>query len=64
MRMFGEIVAKRVGRDPNDLAVRAFAGSLLGVGISVSFHWLEHPDENVYAEMDEAFALLEAGLPL
>jgi AcrR family transcriptional regulator len=63
-RMLAEAVAKRVGRDPDDFAVRTFAWTLLGVWMSVLFHWVDHPEVDLGASLDEAMAHLEAGLPL
>jgi hypothetical protein len=34
-----------------------------GVIIAAEFHWVEHPDSDLVALLDEAFAQLEAGLP-
>ena len=57
-------VAERVGRDPDDVAVRTFTGALLGVWTTVLFRWVEDPGMDLLASLDEAMALLEAGLPL
>ena len=64
VRALEDVVARRVGRDPRDVAVRAFAGAVLGVMISGYLHWGEHPDGDILAGVDEALAQLEAGLPL
>jgi AcrR family transcriptional regulator len=63
LRMIGELVAERVGRDPDDFAVRTFTGALFGVWLSVLFAWAENPDADLATAMDEAMAHLEAGLP-
>jgi AcrR family transcriptional regulator len=62
LRTLAELVARRVGRDPQDPAVRAFTGAVLGVSIQA----LAGPstDADPMAALDEALALLEAGLPL
>jgi AcrR family transcriptional regulator len=62
MQLIAEAVARRAGRDPEDLAVRALAGAVLGVLIAVQFHWAKHPEVDVFASIDEALAQLEAGL--
>jgi AcrR family transcriptional regulator len=62
MQLIADTVATRAGRDPGDPAVRALAGAVLGVLISVQFHWVEHPDMDMFASIDEALAHLEAGL--
>jgi AcrR family transcriptional regulator len=61
--MIAELMAKRLGRDPGDLAVRTLAGAVSGVGISVMITALDDPSADVIALMDEALAMLEAGLP-
>jgi AcrR family transcriptional regulator len=62
-----EALARRTGRSPQDLAVRVHTGAIFGVIMAVM-------DHRTYAEgsinaaafdrMDEALAILEAGLPL
>jgi AcrR family transcriptional regulator len=64
LRMISDMVAKRVNRDPNTLAVRTFAGALMGVALSVIFTQTENPDLDTFTLMDEAFSYLEDGLPL
>jgi AcrR family transcriptional regulator len=64
MRLLAVAVAERVGRDPDDVAVRTFTGALLGVWTTVLFRWVEDPGMDLLASLDEAMALLEAGLPL
>jgi AcrR family transcriptional regulator len=63
LRMIGELVAERVGRDPDDFAVRTFTGAVFGVWLSVLFDWAEHTDVDLATAMDDAIAHLEAGLP-
>jgi AcrR family transcriptional regulator len=64
VRMAAGLIAKRVGRDPDDFAVRTLAGALVGVGMSVMITATEDPEADIVALMDAALALLEAGLPL
>ncbi|MBS2966779.1 TetR family transcriptional regulator [Actinocrinis puniceicyclus] len=61
-----EAVAKRTGRASGDLAVRAYAGAVLGVVLSVLTPDLGDAavDDQLYQRIDEALALLESGLPL
>ncbi|MGH3186119.1 MAG: hypothetical protein ACRDPY_36815 [Streptosporangiaceae bacterium] len=63
-----EALARRVGRSPDDLAVRAIAGAAFGVIITVTLPWTEPAyqaaDVGAFSRVDEALALLEAGLPL
>ncbi len=63
-RMISVVVARRVNRDPGTLAVRTFAGALMGVALSVIFTQTEKPDQDTFTLMDEAFSFLEDGLPL
>ena len=63
-RRLESLVARRAGRDPADPSVRAFAGAVQGVLLSVYVHWQEHPEGDLAKAIDEALALLEAGLPL
>lgn len=64
MQMISNVVAKRVNRDPNDTAVRTFAGALFGVGLSVIFTQVENSDLDAFALLDEALSYLEDGFPL
>ena len=68
MDVIAEAVAKRVDRDPADLAVRALSGAVVGVIMSVTMPWknwsYEFGASDMFNHIDEALALLEAGLPL
>lgn len=64
LQMVAEEVAKRVDRDPDDIAILSFTGAIFGISMSVAFRWLEHPETDFYSVLDEALAHLEAGLPL
>jgi AcrR family transcriptional regulator len=61
-------VGKRVGRPADDMAVRTLAGAVIGVIMSVTLPWhnttAEQMTEEIFTRIDEALALLEAGLPL
>jgi hypothetical protein len=49
-RVVGEAVA---GRDPDELAVRMFAGAAMGAWMAALFHWGAHPDrEDIVAALD------------
>jgi AcrR family transcriptional regulator len=63
IQVLAEAVAGRVGRDPGDFAVRAFAGAVLGVAVAA---WFAAPGdmEEVFRLFDAGLAHLEAGLPL
>jgi AcrR family transcriptional regulator len=66
--VIAEAVAKRAGREPDDLAVRTMAGAIIGVIMSITMPWEGWSDrqtvEDIFQRIDQALALLEAGLPL
>jgi AcrR family transcriptional regulator len=66
--VFAEVVARRAGRPADDLAVRTVAGAITGVIMSMTIPWEGWSDrtrfEDTFGQIDEALALLEAGLPL
>jgi len=60
-------LAKRLGRSPEDLAVRVYAGAVFGVlmaAMGPETYSEGHVDAAVFDRVDEALAILEAGLPL
>jgi AcrR family transcriptional regulator len=63
-----EAVARRAGRPADDLAVRTVAGAIIGVIMAITLPWEGWTEqasfEDSFARIDEALALLEAGLPL
>jgi AcrR family transcriptional regulator len=64
VQVLAELVASRVGRQADELAVRAFAGAVIGVSMAAT---LSGPTglASDYADlMDRGLAFLEAGLPL
>ncbi len=65
----GEALAKRVGRPADDLAIRATAGAVIGVIMSITMPWEGWSSdrrtlEDTFGRIEQALALLEAGLPL
>jgi AcrR family transcriptional regulator len=62
--VLAEVVAARVGRRADDLAVRTFAGALIGVAMSTLLPALEEPEADYGELLDAALAQLEAGLRL
>ncbi len=65
----GEALAKRTGRPTDDLAVRTIAGAIIGVIMSITMPWEGWSSdrrtlEDMFERIDQALALLEAGLPL
>jgi AcrR family transcriptional regulator len=63
-----EALARRSGRSADDLAVRTAAGAFIGVIMAITLPWEGWSDgaalEDSFGQIDEALALLEAGLPL
>ena len=64
MQATAELIAERVGRSPDDFAVRAFTGAMMGVMLAAVLAASELPAGDYLALMDEGLAQLEAGLPL
>ncbi len=65
----GEALAKRVGRPADDLVVRTTAGAIIGVIMSITMPWENWSSDRqtiggMFERIDQALALLEAGLPL
>jgi AcrR family transcriptional regulator len=63
-----EALAKRAGREADDLAVRTAAGAIVGVIMAITMPWDGWSDwqtiEDTFERIEQALALLEAGLPL
>ena len=64
MGLLAEAVAERSGIRPDDPAVRALAGAVMGVGLSVMFAVAEDPDADIVFLIDEGLAQVEAGFPM
>jgi AcrR family transcriptional regulator len=62
--LLAEVVAERVGRRADELAVRTLAGAVIGVGIAAWYTAADQPLPDAMALMDASLAQLEAGLPL
>jgi AcrR family transcriptional regulator len=66
--VIAQALAKRAGRAPDDLAVRTMAGAIIGVIMSITMPWEGWSNrqtvEDTFQRIDQALALLEAGLPL
>jgi AcrR family transcriptional regulator len=67
--VIAEALAKRAGRSADDLAVRTAAGAIVGVMMGLTLPWEDKPSgrkaiEDLFRRVDQALALLEAGLPL
>lgn len=59
-----EMVAERVGRQPEDFEVRNLSGAVIGIAMSVMLATAGDPDADWLGLLDRAFAHLAAGLPL
>jgi AcrR family transcriptional regulator len=68
IEVMSEALAKRAGRPAGDLAVRTTAGAIIGAIMSITLPWDGWSDRSTIGELvqriDQALALLEAGLPL
>jgi AcrR family transcriptional regulator len=68
IEVIAEAMAKRAKRPADDLAVRTVAGAIVGVIMAITMPWEGWSEgmrmEDMFARIDEALALLEAGLPL
>jgi AcrR family transcriptional regulator len=62
MQLLTQIVAKRVGSHPEDLAVRTFAGVIVGVNISLMEYSAEVTKSEFSKLLDEALEVVEKGL--
>jgi AcrR family transcriptional regulator len=63
IQLLAEVLAERMGRHPDDLAVRTLAGALIGVAIGAWYTAEDQPITEYIALMDAALEQLEAGLP-
>jgi hypothetical protein len=64
MRLMAQAVAERTGKSPDDPAIRALVGAVIGVGLSAMFAAADDPSADLVVMIDEAMAHLEAGLAL
>ena len=62
--LFSEVIAERVGRKPDDIAVRALVGAVMGVGLATWFSDAGALTDDYLTSLDRGLAQLEAGLPL
>jgi AcrR family transcriptional regulator len=64
IQLVAEVMAERVGRHPDDPAVRTLAGAVIGVGIAAWFTAGDQTMTDSIAALDASLARLEAGLTL
>lgn len=63
MLLFTAVIAKRVGRPPDDPAVRALAGAVIGVAMAAWVNAGSALASDYLGHMDQGLAQLEAGFP-
>lgn len=79
IQLVAELIARRAGRSPDDLAMRAYAGAVIGTMLAAMFDIADKPAEDsflarfspagkpvdgILARIDAGLDYLEAGLPL
>ncbi|HEV7128757.1 MAG TPA: hypothetical protein VGN32_15105, partial [Ktedonobacterales bacterium] len=64
IQVVADVMARRLGRSADDLAVRMFAGAVIGVVLAALFAVADDPAADFMALVDVSLAYLEAGLPL
>lgn len=64
IRLLASEVAGRLGRDPDEFAIRNLAGALIGVGMAAMLTTEEDSGADYLALFDAGMAHLDAGLPL
>jgi AcrR family transcriptional regulator len=64
VQLIAELLAKRLRRRADDIAVRTFAGAMMGALLAALLAGAEDPTTDYLALMDASLAYLEAGLPL
>ncbi|HEY7780409.1 MAG TPA: TetR family transcriptional regulator [Ktedonobacterales bacterium] len=62
--LVADLVARRSGRGADDIAVRAYAGAIMGALLAPVFAGTGETLPEFLARMDAGLAFLEAGLPL
>jgi AcrR family transcriptional regulator len=62
--MLADAVAKRVGREPDDFAIRTWTGAVIGALYASFLTALDDPDGDFLTAIDAGITLLEDGLPL
>jgi AcrR family transcriptional regulator len=63
-QMFADLIARRVGRRPDDLAVLTFVGAVFGAILAAVLTGASDPNADYLALMEAALTRLEEGLPL
>lgn len=63
-RLMAELIAEQYNRPSGSLEINIFVGAIQGTRIAVMTYWGEHPDIDIASTWQEAFDLLEKGMPL
>jgi AcrR family transcriptional regulator len=61
-KMLNELIAEQLGTDVHDIRVRTTSGALIGAMIAMFEVWTAQPDRSLAEVLDEALAIVEAGL--
>ena len=64
IEVIAQLVANRLGRSPDDFAIRTFAGAVIGALLATYFTNGLEPSPDFLDQMDQCLALIEDGLPL
>ena len=64
VKMLGDALAERLGRDPGDFAVRNLVGAVFGAMFTAWLAMAEEENPDIVGTMDAALEHLEKGLPL
>ena len=64
LRLLAEVIAERAGRAPDDLAVLALAGAVIGAAIAALAASVDDPDVDLIPLVDAAIGELETGVKL
>lgn len=59
MHTITDLVAERTGKRPDDIAVRALSGAILGIMLDAMLRWAKDPDQDMATELDQVLALLD-----
>lgn len=60
--MLNELIAEQLGTDVRDIRVRTTSGALIGAMIAMFEVWTAQPERSLAEVLDQALAIVEAGL--
>jgi AcrR family transcriptional regulator len=64
MRLLGDLLAERAGRNPEEFAVRVVAGAIMGAMVAVMAEIADNPKADLADVVDRALAQLDSGVTL